>query len=43
MNKYFILLFIGLAWGQSDSSIKEKAVLDAKRDVKNDQLTHPWL
>ena len=29
-----ILLFMGLAWGLSDLSIKEEAVLDAKGDAK---------
>ena len=34
MTRIFpILLFIGLAWGQSDLSIKEEAVLDAKGDA----------
>jgi len=34
MKKHLrLLLFIGLSWGQSDLSINEKAVLDAKRDA----------
>ena len=36
------LLFIGLAWGQSDLSIKEEAVLDAKGDAKK-WLAYPPL
>ena len=51
MTKHFILLvyrifpvllFIGLARGQSDLSIKEEAVLDAKRDAKK-WLAYPPL
>ena len=37
-----LLLFIGLAWGQTDLSIKEEAVLDAKRDAKK-WLAYPPL
>ena len=37
-----LLLFIGLAWGQSDLSIKEEAVLDAKGDAKK-WLAYPPL
>ena len=37
-----LLLFIGLTWGQSDLSINEKAVLDAKRDSKK-WLAYPPL
>ena len=37
-----IFLFIGLAWGQSDLSIKEKAVLDAEGDAKK-WLAYPPL
>ena len=43
MTKYLtLLLFIGLAWGQSDLSIKEEAVLDAKGDAKK-WLAYPPL
>ena len=37
-----LLLFIGLAWGESDLSIKEEAVLDAKGDAKK-WLAYPPL
>ena len=37
-----LLLFTGLAWGQSDLSIKEEAVLDAKVDAKK-WLAYPPL
>ena len=37
-----ILLFIGSAWGQSNLSIKEEAVLDAKGDAKK-WLAYPPL
>ena len=37
-----LLLFIGLSWGQSDLSIKEEAVLDAKRNAKK-WLAYPPL
>ena len=43
MTKHLtLLLFIGLAWGQSDLSIKEEAVLDAKGDAKK-WLAYPPL
>ena len=43
MTKHLtLLLFIGLAWGQTDLSIKEEAVLDAKRDAKK-WLAYPPL
>ena len=43
MTKHLtLLLFIGLSWGQSDLSIKEEAVLDAKRDAKK-WLAYPPL
>ena len=35
MTKHLtLLLFIGLTWGQTNLSIQEEAVLDAKRDAK---------
>ena len=37
-----LLLFTGLAWGQSDLSIKEETVLDAKVDAKK-WLAYPPL
>ena len=43
MTKHLtLILFIGLAWGQSDLSIKEEAVLDAKGDAKK-WLAYPPL
>ena len=43
MTKHLtLLLFIGLSWGQSDLSIKEEAVLDAKRNAKK-WLAYPPL
>ena len=43
MRRYLLLLlFIGLAWGHSDSSIKGKAVLNAEKDVKK-WLAYPPL
>ena len=39
---FSISLFIGLAWGQTDLSIKEEAVLNAKRDAKK-WLAYPPL
>ena len=43
MTKHLtLLLFIGFAWGQTDLSIKEEAVLDAKRDAKK-WLAYPPL
>ena len=43
MTKHLkLLLFIGLTWGQSDLSIKEEAVLDAKGDAKK-WLAYPPL
>ena len=43
MTKHLtLLLFIGLAWGESDLSIKEEAVLDAKGDAKK-WLAYPPL
>ena len=43
MTKHLtLLLFIGLAWGQSDLSIKEEAILDAKGDAKK-WLAYPPL
>ena len=43
MTKHLtLLLFIGLAWGQSDFSTKDEAVLDAKGDAEK-WLAYPPL
>ena len=43
MSKHLtLILFIGLAWGQTDLSIKKGAVLDAKGDAKK-WLAYPPL